>query len=101
MRSGKKTIRKISFSGCSKSSSKRTSIGSQPPEEGLADAQRVGLDGQGRVGAARGRHEGAVGDVEVLELPGAVVGVEHRVGWIGPEARAAEDVGGGAAGTPG
>src|SRR3954454_25304469 len=92
MRSGKKTIRKISFSGCSNSSSKRTSTASQPSFKDLADAQRVGLDGQGRVRAAGGRHERAVGDVEVLKLPAAVVAVEYRILRVGAEARAAEHV---------
>ena len=48
---------------------------SSPTRNALAWMVSVGLR------AARGRHEGAVGDVEVVEIPGAAVRVEHRVAF--------------------
>src|SRR5438270_11756046 len=85
MRSGKKTTRKISFSGCVYISSKRVSISSQPSEEPVADPERVGLDGEGGVATARGGHEAAVGDVEVVEVPDPAVLVQRRVVGVGAE----------------
>ena len=65
---------------------------SDPRCEDVGDAERIRLDREGRVGAAGRRHEAAVGDIEVVERPRPAVGVEHGIGAIRAEARAAEDV---------
>src|ERR1044072_5417262 len=93
MGSGKNTTLKMSLSGDVKMSFKLGCMALLDPRlERVRDAEGVRLDGECRVGAAGGRHAGAVGQVQVVELPGAAVRVEHGVVLVGAEARAGEGV---------
>src|ERR1051326_8802354 len=82
MRSGKNTTAKMVFAGSSAIVASRGSMGSHPS----------GLDGQRRISAAGGGHEAAISDIEVVERPGAAVGIEHRIGLVGAEARPSQNV---------
>ena len=59
----------------------------------LADPHGVGDGGQGRVDGADAGEEAGVDDVEVVNLVGLAVDVEHRGGRIGAEAAGADLVG--------
>src|SRR5262245_5823345 len=64
----------------------------EPRLQQIGDAERIGLDGERGVRAARRGHEGPVGDIEVFELPGAAARVEHGAFGVVAEPRAAEDM---------
>ena len=59
--------------------------GAEALEQVVADAQGVGHRGQRRVHGADAREEARVDDVEVVELVGLAVGVEHRRRRVGAE----------------
>src|SRR6266545_1580218 len=65
-----------------------------PLEQVRSDAQRVCDDGQRRVHGADGHEEARVDDVEVVELVGLAVEVEHRRLRVAPELGGARLVGG-------
>src|ERR1043166_9873270 len=92
MRSGKNTTAKMVFAGSSAIVASRGSIGSHPSCQDVGDAEGIGLDGQRRISAAGGGHEAAISDIEVVERPGAAVGIEHRIGLVGAEARPSQNV---------
>ncbi len=64
-----------------------------PLEQVVADAERVGHRGQRRVHGADAREEAGVDDVEVVELVGPAVAVEHRRRRVGAEPAGAGLVG--------
>src|SRR4051794_23129689 len=62
---------------------------SEPPVQVLTDADGVGHGGEGWVHRTDAREEAGVHDVEVVELVGLAIGVEHRCRRVVTEAAGA------------
>src|ERR1700682_624897 len=61
-------------------------------QQSIADPKSVGLDGERRISTPGRRHEAAIRQVKIIEMPGATGLVEDRIALVGSEARSAQNV---------
>jgi hypothetical protein len=61
-----------------------------PGREVLADADRIGHRGEGRVHGSDAREEARVDDVQVVDLVGLAVDVQYGSGGVGAEPAGAD-----------